>query len=483
MQDMKRTGQETMKKLKVAYLRGNYLGRFETDYLKELPGEFDVTALTSRYNRYGLDRSPIAVRRLPSVEDVYRYLPKALIRYPRFLLAKLIGLDGLIFGLRQALAGYDLVHTAESLFYFSYQAARLKSSLGFRLIVLQDEVIPFQRDHSPLVRRMRHVVHEAADAFIARTQRAKDALILEGVALEKIRVIGHGVDPSIFTPRPKDAQWLQRFGLDAKEPIVLFMGKLVWEKGVDPLIHAAALLSHDLAMGDVRPKFLIVGEGHERRRLMRLAQRLGLRSSVSFVSDLPYDAVPTVMNLADLFVLPSISTRQVSEQFGHVLIEAMACGKPVVSTWCGAIPEVVADAGVLVQPNDPHELAGALKRLLLDADARAALAERGRRRVQQYFSATQIASQIAALYREVLASDAATAVSGAAAVRSTERKVTRVHVQPPSLKRRAEISSAPSQGPAAINPWEDAKKSCASAGFRPTEVMGGTTSVNLWGST
>jgi glycosyltransferase involved in cell wall biosynthesis len=116
----------------------------------------------------------------------------------------------------------------------------------------------------------------------------------------------------------------------------------------------------------------------------------------------PYDQLPDIHRLADIFILPSISTRYILEQFGIALIESMATGKPIISTHCGAIDEVVGDAGILVQPNDYFRLYYALLKLCLNKDLRSDLGNRGFKRVHKRFNQHKIPSEIASAYKEVL---------------------------------------------------------------------------------
>lgn len=387
---------------RVAYLRGYFLGRSETDYVARVAPDFEVTALTSRFGRFDLTGAPMPIERIKALEDLYQYLPPSLVRYPQFVLGKVVGFDGVFFGLRKALAGYDVVNTAESLFFFSYQAARLKRALGFRLVVLQHDVFPGTRDYSPLVRHMRKVVHEAADLFLARTERARDALLLEGVEPERIRVIPHGVDSTMFRPRPPDAGYRARLGAPGRQPLVLFIGRLTWEKGVLTLVQAIRLLQDDPAIRRRDVRFALVGRGRERRTVERMIDRLGIRRQVRLLPSVPFEEMPDLFSAADLFVLPSIASRRVSEQFGHVLLQSMACGRPVVCTDCGPMLEVVGDAAVTVPQNDAHALADGLRRVLLDDGLRAGLVARGHQRVAERFSADRVAGRLRQLYREVL---------------------------------------------------------------------------------
>jgi glycosyltransferase involved in cell wall biosynthesis len=102
--------------------------------------------------------------------------------------------------------------------------------------------------------------------------------------------------------------------------------------------------------------------------------------------------------------LPSAETKTWAEQFGYSLVEAMACGKPAVSTWTGSIPEVVKhrETGILVEPNNPAALESALEELILNEAEREKFGVNGRDWVLQKFEADKVASQIAGIYRKVL---------------------------------------------------------------------------------
>ena len=106
--------------------------------------------------------------------------------------------------------------------------------------------------------------------------------------------------------------------------------------------------------------------------------------------------------------MPTRTTGRIREQFGRVLVEAMASGVPVVGTTCGAIPEVIGDAGLIVNENNPDALAEALRRMLVDEKLREQLARAGRERVEQHYSWERVAGKTYALFRQVLNAKAAT---------------------------------------------------------------------------
>ena len=112
-----------------------------------------------------------------------------------------------------------------------------------------------------------------------------------------------------------------------------------------------------------------------------------------------------IHNLADVFCLPSIETKTWAEQFGYSLVEAMACGKPAVSTWTGSIPEIVKhrETGILVEPNNPDALKSAIEELVNDKALGEKFGLNGRQWVLERFEANKVAGQIARIYRKVIA--------------------------------------------------------------------------------
>jgi glycosyltransferase involved in cell wall biosynthesis len=103
--------------------------------------------------------------------------------------------------------------------------------------------------------------------------------------------------------------------------------------------------------------------------------------------------MPLIHNLADVFVLPSQPALRWQEQFGYVLVESMACGKPVLSTESGSIAEVVGNAGVLVPPNDYLALSRALERLIGSSSLRQELGTKARSRAEEMFDVRRVALQ------------------------------------------------------------------------------------------
>lgn len=148
---------------------------------------------------------------------------------------------------------------------------------------------------------------------------------------------------------------------------------------------------------------MFLGTGNESRRLLVAASALGISDRIHVVPAVSYRDIPSVYAEADIVVAPSLPTPYWEEQFGMVLVEAMASGRALVSTASGAIPEVVGDGAFLVPPYDIDALAAALERLLADPQERQELGRRARERASRHFAIPHVASQLAACYWSVAA--------------------------------------------------------------------------------
>jgi len=276
---------------------------------------------------------------------------------PGAALLKLVGQRH--FGLEAALTGADIVHAAELGYWFSRQAAQLKPRLGYRLVLTVWETLPFVDAYRNVrTRRYRRQVLQATDLFLAVTERARQALRLEGVPGDRIQVCPPGIEIDRFAAGRLPS---------AEGPrTVLSIGRLVWEKGHQDLLRALALL-RERGFGEVRA--VVVGVGPEERRLRAVARDLGLTDHVELRGGIPHDEVASAFAAATCLVLASMPTPYWEEQFGMVLAEAMAAHLPIVAAASGVIPEVLKGHGTLFEPGDWVGLADALAKGPLAEDA------------------------------------------------------------------------------------------------------------------
>jgi glycosyltransferase involved in cell wall biosynthesis len=244
----------------------------------------------------------------------------------------------------------------------------------------------------------RWVLNHAAYA-LAGTESAAQVWRGKGYA-GRLRVIPQfGVDPALFKPSPP-APIPQ--GEGSSRPFTIgYVGRLVPEKGVDLLLDAFATLVHT-DYGRPKPRLLFVGDGPERERLDSLALTLGIHDIVAFQPWLPSTEMPKLFPRLDVLVLPSLTRPNWKEQFGRVLIEAMACGVPVVGSDSGAIPDIIGDAGLIVPEGEAGALAGALHRLWSEPELRAALGAKGRARALAHFTHEGVAAATVEVYRELM---------------------------------------------------------------------------------
>lgn len=277
----------------------------------------------------------------------------------------------------QRLQGFDRILTWELFTDWTWEALEAKARYGTKLSVMVWDTIPFHFDGDNTRRRIRNRCLAEADRFIVYTECSRRVLLLEGVDPTRIDRVPPAVDCEVFAPALGHPSHL---ATDAF--VVAFVGWFLPRKGLDYLVLALA----DLARRVDRPLHLhMVGSGPGRDRIEGLLARLKPRYDYTFAGSTTYDAMPAVYQAANAFVLPSINEPDWQEQFGMSLIEAMACGRPVISTHSGAIPEIIGDAGVLVPPNDFAALSDALEDLVQSPELCSAMGEAARARALEWF--------------------------------------------------------------------------------------------------
>jgi glycosyltransferase involved in cell wall biosynthesis len=206
-----------------------------------------------------------------------------------------------------------------------------------------------------------------------------------------IRVIPQfGIDAELFKPRALiENRTTQPFRIG-------YFGRLVEEKGVHVLIEAAAKLDFDWQLR-------LLGGGPMRSTLEQQAADLGVRDQITFIDQVRSTEMPAQYHEIDVLVLPSLTRPNWKEQFGRVLIEAMASEVPVIGSDSGAIPDVIGDAGLIFPEGDTLALKTCLQHLHTDHDLYARLSQKGRERVQAKYTHAQIAALTVNVYHEIAA--------------------------------------------------------------------------------
>jgi glycosyltransferase involved in cell wall biosynthesis len=288
--------------------------------------------------------------------------------YRKQIMNRLFGGEQWLFGLRSLITKkFDgsiyrtILHTAETYTPYTHQAVELrKSGIIKKLICTCWETIPHANEKFDRVRKWKRDAYKYVDIFHTPTLRAKQALIAEGVDPAKIVVIPYGVDLSVFRPSlPGDSR-------KGQKPVVLTVARKVPEKGLD--IHK------------------------------EIARQLSDIAEFRWVDSANYKDMPAIYNAADIFFLPSQTTPPWEEQYGMSLIEAMACGLPIVTTDSGAIPEVVGDASIALDQRDVDKMVKTLRDLIQNPGKRAVLSRLSLARARALYDAKIISKQLSKLY-------------------------------------------------------------------------------------
>jgi len=263
-----------------------------------------------------------------------------------------------------------------------------------KLIVLYQSDIVRQRTtyklYNPFLMRMLKRAHR----IIVTSPNYLSSSSLLRQFEEKSVVIPLGIDLRKFDKKGWEKE-IAAIHSQYGRKIVLFVGRLTHYKGVPYLLEA---------MKRVSGRLLIIGAGELERQLKNQVERNSLSKKVNFLGELREEEMVPFFHASDVLVLPSITR---NEAFGLVQLEAMACGKPVISTQLETGVQYVNQNGVtglVVPPGDSEALAGAINRLLEDEKLRTRMGIEGRRRVEREFTKERMAWGTLKLYEEVLAS-------------------------------------------------------------------------------
>jgi len=283
----------------------------------------------------------------------------------------------------------DVLH-----FHFPNPTAELSyliSGLNRRVIVTYHSDIVRQavlgKIYSPFLKRFL----DLAETVIATSPIYLNSSRVLHRYRHKCRVIPLGIDLSRFAPEKANAASIAQLRRTYRRPIILFIGRFRYYKGIHTLIEA---------MKEVDAVLLLIGTGPLEQALRDQVAALSLETRVRFLGEISDQDLVTYLHACDLFVLPSILR---SEAFGIVQIEAMACKKPVISTEIMSGTSYVnqnGKTGLIVPPFDAGGMAAAINWMLARPDVRDACGKAGYERVRSHFSSERMVDRILSLYRE-----------------------------------------------------------------------------------
>ena len=246
---------------------------------------------------------------------------------------------------------------------------------------------------------MNHLIHAIEGWFVEHSDRTvvcstymhEQIRTLFGAPEDRVDVIPNGVEVDALSPPTDAVRALRRTLADDDTRLVLFAGRLEYEKGVQTVLHALERLA--TRVGPVR--FLIAGIGTYSDELRRLVSELGLEHRVHFTGFLEERDLRLHYAAADVAVAPSIY-----EPFGLVATEAMACGTPVVASDTGGLREILAGGtGLTFPPQDAEQLADRIAEVLVDSTLAAGLVARGQARIRALYDWGDVATRTVETYR------------------------------------------------------------------------------------
>jgi len=244
-------------------------------------------------------------------------------------------------------------------------------------------------------------IYDRAKTIITCSENVRQRLIAFGVNAEKVKVLYPAVHLDRFRPCDVPQPFIEEKGLKNRR-VILTVGRLIERKGHDQVLKAMPQVIHQFP--DIL--YCIVGIGPNREHLQNLARELKLENHVKFLGKVRNEELPYLYNLCEFFIMPSREMDQEGhvEGFGIVYLEANACGKPVMGGRSGGVGEAIREdeTGLLVDPNNTHDIAEKMISLLSDPEKRKEMGKAGLKWVQESFDWNQYTKQA---YRYLCPSD------------------------------------------------------------------------------
>jgi teichuronic acid biosynthesis glycosyltransferase TuaC len=294
----------------------------------------------------------------------------------------------------------DIVHAHGHVYMASYMAGMVAKKLKKPFIVTQHNTFIDYKSFLNIVEQLNDMVIgksvlRHADRITTVSKETKKYVLRLGADKTKTSVIYNGVDTDLFRPANKN-QSRKKLGLPNNRKIVLSVRRLVYKNGLDTLIESVP----KVAQKHPDVLFVVAGKGPSRKLIEDRIKELGISQNIKLAGFVPDEQLPLYYDAADIFMLPSAS----GEGLPLVLLEAMACGVPVIATKVGGTPEIVNHMknGVLVPPIDTEAMAEATSKLLSEEKLRTTIGEEARRNVENRFTWTENVRQLQEVYNEFI---------------------------------------------------------------------------------
>ena len=290
-------------------------------------------------------------------------------------------------------SNFDVVHAWEEPYiYAGYQIARALRGLPSRFVFRTAQNL--LKRYPPPFRYFEHATLKRAQGWISGGSLGFETMLKRGYPTDRGRILPLAVDLKAFRPIEdgKRKEVLKEIGL--QPPVLGFLGRLSKDKGLALIMQALELLPASQPWN-----LLLLGSGPYKSNIEAWARARGWQDRVR-VKLVKHDDVPRHLAAMDVLLAPSQTTRHWREQFGRMIVEAFACGVPVIGSDSGEIPFVIGDAGRVVSERDPAAWACAICEVLSSPESRVQFAQRGLQRSRTY-SCSAVAVQFSEFYRWV----------------------------------------------------------------------------------
>lgn len=247
-----------------------------------------------------------------------------------------------------------------------------------------------------LFKKLQHFVIKNSDYITVNSNATRDELITRFPEHSfKVAVIPMGVNTDLFKKRN-----MKKPRKYEKNKILLFVGRLSDQKGLQYLIDSM----RDISRYNQNVKLLIIGEGPYKKELEEIATNLGVGNNLEFLGSMPASDIAKYYNFADIFIIPSLSTKTGTEALGLSMLEAMASGCAVIGTDVGGIPFVIKNGynGILVKQKSSNELSRAVIALLKDKEKSKKLGNNAAKVVKENYSWEKISKDFINVYKKLL---------------------------------------------------------------------------------
>ena len=294
----------------------------------------------------------------------------------------------------------DIVHAHGHAYLSSYIACKVAEKYKKPFILTQHNTFIDYQSWLNIVEHVNdwtvgRVVLKCSDRVIVVSRKTMEYVLKLGADMSKTSVMHNGVDTDFFHPMNREES-RDKLGLPKNRTLILTIRRLVYKNGLDTFIESASLLTRDYP--DLL--FIVIGKGPNRKLIEKRVREFGIGDNIRLAGFVPEKLLPLYYNAADYFVIPSSS----GEGLPLVLLEAMACGLPVIATSVGGTPEIIKDMknGVLVPPRNPKALAETISKFLSNKELGLAIGKEARNTVEDKFTWEENVRRLQNVYDEFL---------------------------------------------------------------------------------